>query len=84
MARSSQHANGMQQTPAVRRRATMPLPSAASRQASQPALAPLSKLALGGGGSSGGAGGGSASVEEVNELVQRLVVMDSMNLQLQV
>ena len=62
----------------------MPLPSAASRQASQPALAPLSKLALGGGGSSGGAGGGSASVEEVNELVQRLVVMDSMNLQLQV
>jgi hypothetical protein len=58
----------------------VPLPSAASRQASQPALAPLSKLPLGG----GGAGGGSASVEEVNELVQRLVVMDSMNLQLQV
>jgi hypothetical protein len=56
----------------------VPLPSAASRQASQPALAPLSKLPLGG----GGAGGGSASVEEVNELVQRLVVMDSMNLQL--
>ena len=62
----------------------MPLPSTASRQASQLALAPLGKLPLGSGGGSSGAGGGSASVEEVNELVQRLVVMDSMNLQLQV